>query len=292
MTIAEMEAFLTVVRRGSISAAAEELFITQPALSRRIQVLEEELGYALLQRQKGVRGVRLTAEGQAFLPIARKWQLLWKETSAISDPRRRPALRVSAVESVSLYVLPAVFRRFLVEESHRLSFHSCHSREAYSYMESGLLDLAFVTDQLFARGVRSDAAFSEPFVLVSASRLAGGGTIHPRQLAPEREIRFPWNRGYDDWHARWFDESIFPGVSMDQVSLLNCFLRENSWAIVPRSMGEGLRRQGVCLFEIQDGPEDRVIYSLIREGTPEEPVERFLAYLKEELNRYKNTAEA
>ena len=279
-----MEAFLTVIRRGCISAAAEELYVTQPALSRRIQALEEELGYPLIQRQKGVRSVRLTAEGEAFLPIARKWQLLWRETSMIADPRSRPALRVSAVESVSLYVLPTVFQRFLAGESHRLSFYGCHSREAYSYMESGLLDLAFVTDQMYSRGVRIDAAFSEPFVLVSASRLAEGDSIHPRQLAPEREIRFPWNRGYDDWHAQWFDESISPAVSLDQVSLLGCFLREDSWAVVPRSMGEGLRAQGVRIFELRDGPDDRVIYSLIREDTPEGPAQRFLEYLKEGLN--------
>ena len=287
-----MEAFLTVIRRGSISAAAEELYITQPALSRRIQTLEEELGYPLIQRQKGVRSVQLTAEGQAFLPLARKWQLLWKETSAIADPRRRPVLNVSAVESVSLYVLPPVFQRFLAEEACRLSFHSYHSREVYSYMESGLMDLAFVTDQMYARGVRIDAAFSEPFVLVSAARIAGEGAIHPRQLAPEREVRFPWNQGYDDWHARWFDESISPSVSLDQVSLLGCFLREDSWAIVPRSMGEGLRGQGMRVFELLDGPEDRVIYSLVREDTSGGPAERFLAYLKEELNRHKDTAEA
>ena len=284
MTIAEMEAFLTVIRRGSISAAAEELYVTQPALSRRIQTLEEELGYPLIQRQKGVRSVQLTAEGEAFLPIAHKWRMLWQETGAIADPRRRPALNVGAIESVSLYVLPPVFRRFLAEEPCRLSFHSFHIRDVRNYMESGLLDLAFVTDRMYARGVRISEAFAEPFVLVSASPLAGYSAVHPRQLAPEREIRFPWNRGYDDWHARWFDESISPAVSLDQVSLLGCFLREDNWAVVPRSMGESLRTQGVCAFELRDGPDDRVIYSLIREDAPEGPAERFLEYLREELN--------
>ena len=278
-----MEAFLTVIRRGSISAAAEELYITQPALSRRLRALEEELGYPLIQRQKGVRGVRLTAEGEAFLPIARKWRMLWQETGAIADPKRRPALRVSAVESVSLYVLPRVFQRFLAEEPCRLAFHNFHTREACGYVESGLLDLAFVTDRMYAQGVRIDEAFSETFVLVSASRIAEAGAVHPRQLAPDREIRFPWNRGYDDWHARWFDESIAPSVSLDQVSLLGCFLREDSWAIVPRSMGEALRERGVCLYALADGPEARTIYALTREDVPEGPAGRFLTCLREAL---------
>ena len=48
MTKTELEAFLAVLQYGSISAAAERLFITQPAMSRRMKSMEEELGYSLL----------------------------------------------------------------------------------------------------------------------------------------------------------------------------------------------------------------------------------------------------
>ena len=44
MTELEIEAFLAIVRTGSISAAAQKLYVTQPALSRRIHALEQELG--------------------------------------------------------------------------------------------------------------------------------------------------------------------------------------------------------------------------------------------------------
>ena len=54
MTFLEIEAFLSIVQHGSFSAAAEKLYITQPALGRRIRALEEELGYALFIRNKGV----------------------------------------------------------------------------------------------------------------------------------------------------------------------------------------------------------------------------------------------
>ena len=70
MTEREIEAFLTIVRTGSISAAAEVLYVTQPALSRRIRALEQELGYQLFIRKKGLRNVGLTAEGKAFLSLA------------------------------------------------------------------------------------------------------------------------------------------------------------------------------------------------------------------------------
>ena len=67
MTEREIEAFLTIVRTGSISAAAEVLYVTQPALSRRIRALEQELGYQLFIRKKGLRNVGLTAEVKAFI---------------------------------------------------------------------------------------------------------------------------------------------------------------------------------------------------------------------------------
>ena len=52
MTFLEIEAFLKIAQCGSFSAAAEKLYITQPALGRRIRALEEELGYSLFIRNK------------------------------------------------------------------------------------------------------------------------------------------------------------------------------------------------------------------------------------------------
>ena len=67
MTFLEIEAFLKIAQCGSFSAAAEKLYITQPALGRRIRALEEELGYSLFIRNKGVRHVELTRQGRAFV---------------------------------------------------------------------------------------------------------------------------------------------------------------------------------------------------------------------------------
>ena len=59
MTELEIDAFLNIVKYGSITKAAEILYISQPALSRRIKSLESELQYKLFIRQKGVRILRL-----------------------------------------------------------------------------------------------------------------------------------------------------------------------------------------------------------------------------------------
>jgi len=65
-----LENFVTVVEAGSIGRAATMLHIAQPALSRQMQLLEEEVGLILLERLP--RGVRLTPGGQEFLTGARR----------------------------------------------------------------------------------------------------------------------------------------------------------------------------------------------------------------------------
>jgi len=64
----QLEAFLRVARVGRLGQAASELYITQPALTARIQRLERELGGELFVRSK--RGMRLTGAGRAFVPFA------------------------------------------------------------------------------------------------------------------------------------------------------------------------------------------------------------------------------
>jgi len=70
MDLGRLENFITVVEVGSIGRAATMLHIAQPALSRQMQLLEEEVGLVLLERLP--RGVRLTPGGQEFLTGARR----------------------------------------------------------------------------------------------------------------------------------------------------------------------------------------------------------------------------
>ncbi|MDQ3399483.1 MAG: LysR family transcriptional regulator, partial [Chloroflexota bacterium] len=68
MELAQVEAFVESVRRGSITRGAAALGVTQPTVSARLHSLERELGAQLLAR--GRRGVTLTPAGRRFLPRA------------------------------------------------------------------------------------------------------------------------------------------------------------------------------------------------------------------------------
>lgn len=70
MELGQIEAFVNVVDLGSFVQAAAVLHLSQPAVSRRISLLEKELGVALFDRQP--TGVALTEAGRAYLPFARQ----------------------------------------------------------------------------------------------------------------------------------------------------------------------------------------------------------------------------
>ncbi|MBP0644539.1 LysR family transcriptional regulator, partial [Mycobacterium tuberculosis] len=64
----QLRAFTTIVSAGSLGRAAEVLHVTQPALSRIVKRLEDEVGAPLFERHS--KGMQLTAIGQALLPHA------------------------------------------------------------------------------------------------------------------------------------------------------------------------------------------------------------------------------
>ncbi|MGB0097999.1 MAG: LysR family transcriptional regulator [Solirubrobacteraceae bacterium] len=98
VTLTQLSAFLAVVRRGSVTAAAEELVVTQPSVSAAISALDRELGVQLTERAG--RTLSPTAAGRAYVPYAAEVIGLLERGSRAAheaaEPHRR-TLRVSAV---------------------------------------------------------------------------------------------------------------------------------------------------------------------------------------------------
>lgn len=291
MTEREIEAFLTIVRTGSISAAAEVLYVTQPALSRRIRALEQELGYQLFIRKKGLRNVGLTAEGKAFISLAERWKTVWNESRALKDMDRSGVFHIGSVGSVGTYLMPMVLERFMEKNPDcSLNFHQCHSFEGYKYVEDGSLDLALVSDDMFSQDVLTVPAFKGKMVLAVSGLLEDSPRqpermLSPSCLDPEKEIRLPWNPEYDTWHDYWFGLGVRPRVMLDQMSLMEYFLREKGcWVIAPEYIARMLKAGGgpdIC--GLQDGPAESVIYYLVKKGKCARYAVEFLDIMKQAL---------
>lgn len=114
MLLVHIEGFLEVARRGSVSRAAEALYVTQPTLTARLHALERDMGDQLFVRTR--HGMRLTEAGRAFLPYAeRAVRALRDGRQAIEDAASGSAgqLVVAAAPAVSTYILPLVLERFV-----------------------------------------------------------------------------------------------------------------------------------------------------------------------------------
>ncbi|PWL49597.1 MAG: hypothetical protein DBY39_00685 [Clostridiales bacterium] len=81
--------FFTPCSNGFLSKSAQKLYITQPTLSNRIHSLEKDLNATLFLRKKGMREMQLTDIGHQFVPIAEKWQDLWKERNALPGRKQK-----------------------------------------------------------------------------------------------------------------------------------------------------------------------------------------------------------
>lgn len=263
MTALEIDAFLTVVNTGSITAAAEQLYITQPALSRRIAALENELGYSLMERGKGIRTVKLTEKGKAFVSIAHKWRMLWSETEGIAKLNSTQNLNVTAIGSLITYIFPNVFKKLLKNnEDLSLSIQNQHSFEAYGFVESGLTDIAFISNPMHSKSSETIPAFREPMLFVAGKNVNIPTKIHPSKLDVSHEIKIPWSPQFNIWHDYWFGAFAKPRVVLDQMSIMEYFLdSQDNWAVVPASVAVKISKAvDIEVREINDAPSDRIIY--------------------------------
>jgi DNA-binding transcriptional LysR family regulator len=113
VTLTQLVAFLAVVRRGSVTAAAEELVVTQPSVSAAVAALERELGVALTERSG--RTLRPTPAGAAYAPYAADvLGLLEQGARAAREAadRGRRTLRIAAVTTAGEFLVPPLIQGF------------------------------------------------------------------------------------------------------------------------------------------------------------------------------------
>lgn len=120
MNLHHLRIFFAVAEQKSFSRAAETLFITQPAVSKAVRELENQLELPLVERgvsgNTGIKGIRLTESGQALFEHARGIFAL--ERAAIEDVRARIGLKrgrliVGASTTIASYSLPCYVAEFM-----------------------------------------------------------------------------------------------------------------------------------------------------------------------------------
>lgn len=146
MDIRIMEYYLAVTREGNISAAAQSLHVSQPALSRQIKDLEEELGVTLFER--GSRKIKLTEEGMILRRRAEEMVRLMQITeSEISQAHNAMSgeIHIGAGESLAFHHLSKIAGD--IHKSYpeiRFSITSGDTEDLMDQLNNGLIDVALI----------------------------------------------------------------------------------------------------------------------------------------------------
>jgi LysR family hydrogen peroxide-inducible transcriptional activator len=162
----QLRYFLRVAERQTFTRAAEDLGLSQPALSRSIQKLEEELGQPVFERK--TRSVSLTEAGALLQARAHQVLSIIEDTKAeITDDGQSGRVRVGAIPTIAPYFLPEVLQQFsrqfpkatliVQEDTTDALLKSC---------TQGEIDLAVLALPVSARYLEVEELFEEELLLV------------------------------------------------------------------------------------------------------------------------------
>src|SRR5258707_3482128 len=146
MELRHLRYFLAVAEALNFTKAAALLRVAQPALSRRVQDLEDEIGVDLLKRSP--RGVVLTAEGKVFLDKTRHILKLVDESVETVRALARGEygeLHVGYAPSPTVEILPPALAAFQKAVPRvRVLLHDLSSDELFTDLQNGMLELAIM----------------------------------------------------------------------------------------------------------------------------------------------------
>jgi DNA-binding transcriptional LysR family regulator len=213
-----LHTFVTIIRAGGFSAAAERLNRSQPAISRRIALLERELGVTLFERVAG--GVVLSQAGRVLLPHAERVLAAMKDGSDALETLRSGeggSISIAVVGTLASTNLTNVLKRFAKRHPRvDLSLRTAVSTEVSELVRSGdaTLGLRYFEDpssDLVCVPLRPELLV---VVCATGHRLAGRRVASLRDLRAEKWVTFPdTHAGRDRSAANIFAQFLIRDVA-------------------------------------------------------------------------------
>ena len=161
-----LEQFVALARTKNFTRAAEELNLSQSALSRAIQKLEDQLGQPLFERKP--REVMLTDHGELLFERAQQILKLMQDMfSELSEAGRRGRIRLGAIPTIAPYLLPRLLSSF--SKAHpeiSVIVQEDTTENLIKRCSHGEIDLAILALPILAKQLQIEALFDEELLLV------------------------------------------------------------------------------------------------------------------------------
>jgi DNA-binding transcriptional LysR family regulator len=190
----QLEIVRTVAEKGSFTAAARMLNVSQSAVSRQVLLLEEELGEPVFLRLG--RKVRLTTTGQALLDLSRRVLTdIAETTSGIRDQQQAPAgtLHLGGGMTVCLHVFPALLKEFRKRQPRiDVKLTTGPTAQLLERLRSGALDIGLLTLPVEGADLTQVPVMREELLLVMppSHKLARRRQITPADLVNQSWVLF------------------------------------------------------------------------------------------------------
>ena len=272
-----MECFLAVARLGNVSRAAEEMYLTQPALTARIKALEEELGDQLFVRTS--RGMRLTEAGREFLPYAERCLASLEEGKQhLKEIRDATGGRLALGTSpgVSTYALPTMLERFTAAHPRvSVSVRTGHSEDVLEMVlkEEVQLGLARAMEH---PEIESLPLYEDELVLVvdPQHRFTEKGSAEIAEVGREQLIMFDRSSSYYELTQELFRSAgirELKAIELDNIEAAKRMVEHRlGVAFLPRTaVVRSVAAGHLSLIVVEDSPEiQRPIVALRRRDVP------------------------
>lgn len=195
VNLSQLRTFVTVVSEGSMTAAADKLFLTQPAVSQQMKNLEDEMGIELIVR--GSKQIKTTAQGETLFEYAKRiLSLVQQAEVAIKSvgAQLKGTLRIGTINSIGLHLMsPIVSRLLKFNPDFKIKVDYSSGEELIKRFENNEIDVIILPEiQLNYNKTLSDTV--SKFFLKEEMWLVGSGKdeFYPESLAISEIRRIPY----------------------------------------------------------------------------------------------------
>ena len=266
MNLQQLTTFCTVLSEGSMTAAAEKLFLTQPAVSQQIRNLEDELGVELLVR--GVRQVKATLQGQILFDYAKRILHLTQQAQVAIQTMSQEVsghLRLGTLNSIGLYLVSPIIGMFLKHNS-KLHIKLVYGtgEKIISDMRNNMVDVVILPDLKTEYGIEFQD-FEKKFLFRDEMWLVGSGrdTTLPTNIEMKHynskpivafTDRYPAFRGALDRKVQELKMDVTPVFETDNVGTLKRVIESGlGWGFLPsHSIKKQVRAGRMVQIQVDD----------------------------------------
>ncbi|MBF0707860.1 LysR family transcriptional regulator [Alkalihalobacillus hwajinpoensis] len=250
--------FIKIADERSFTRAAKALFVSQPALSKQMKNLEEELGFTLFNRS--VKGVELTTKGQAFYEDIKP--LFTQINQTVDRYKKFDQIRFGSTPILSTYFLPGYYEQLQYSNVHVTAIRE-DSLDLVPQLTSHEIDAAIVQNTPVIEGMYSTFLFSEPFVAAVPASLS---------LAKKKEVTlvecFRYTQiipptGYLSERVRGIlNDHLFEGDVLEThyLGMGGLVALGIGIAYLPKMMADSIEQKGVVFLPIKGEPLGREMY--------------------------------